>query len=190
MLYDGAGVLHRRVGLGGLHDGAKQCVGVLWLPVIAGHLATAVVRDRFGNGGHVYFAKSRQDGVQQAFFVFDHNEKSCIMTKQFDAPAQGRLRIDGQTVGIQQHDGLEIGPPVRLYMSFSKEFQFVTNEFDAFAVTAFHRHDVRFHFSPIIVVYVLQEFVQQGAFSRFARTVKNDVGNFFGMNKIIQFGTY
>jgi hypothetical protein len=109
------------------------------------------------------------------------------MTKEFYAPPQGGLGINRETVGIEQHNGLEIRPVIGLYMGFCEEFELFPDEFDALAVTTFHGHDVGFHLDAVALVDVMQKFVQQAAFPREGFPVKNDVGDFLGRQEILEF---
>jgi hypothetical protein len=82
------------------------------------------------------------------------------VAKQFNASSQGGLSINGQTIRIQQYNGFEIRSMIGLYVSLGKKFQIFADEFDALAMTTFHRHDVRLHFNPVTVVDFLQKIIQ------------------------------
>jgi hypothetical protein len=54
-----------------------------------------------------YIAEPGQYWIQQFIFVFDYNEKSCIVTEQFNASSQGGLGVDGQMMCVEKHNDFE-----------------------------------------------------------------------------------
>ncbi len=100
------------------------------------------------------------------------------MTKQFNAPAQGALGVDGEFVGIHQHYTLEHIVVVALHVCFGKIFEFIADEFDALAVGAIDKHDVGFDAIAVALVDLVYEIADDGAFAGAGRTVKNEIGDF------------
>ena len=100
------------------------------------------------------------------------------MTKQFNAPAQGALGVDGEFVGIHQHYALKHIIVVALHVCFGKIFEFVADEFDALAVGAIDKHDIGFDAIAVALVDLVYEIADDGAFAGAGRTVKNEIGDF------------
>ena len=108
------------------------------------------------------------------------------MTKQFNAPAQGALGVDGEFVGIHQHYALKHIVVVALHVCFGKIFEFVADEFDALAVGAIDKHDIGFDAVAVALVDLVYEIADDGAFASTGRTVKNEIGDFSNRDEILQ----
>jgi len=127
---------------------------------------------------HIDFAEARQNGVQQLVFVLYNNEEARVVTKEFDAPAQGALGVDREFVGIHQHNALEHIVVITLHICFGEIFEFVADEFDALAVGAINKHDVGLHASAVTSVDLVYEIADDGSFAGAGRPVKNEIGDF------------
>jgi hypothetical protein len=127
---------------------------------------------------HIDFAEARQNGVQQFVFVLYNNEEARVVTKEFDAPAQGALGVNREFVGIHQHNTLEHIVVVALHICFGEIFEFVADEFDALAVGAIYKHDVGFDAIAVALVDLVYEIADDGAFAGAGRPVKNEIGDF------------
>jgi hypothetical protein len=127
---------------------------------------------------HIDFTKARQNGVQQLVFVLYNNEEARVVTKEFDAPAQGALGVDREFVGIHQHNTLEHIVVIALHICFGEIFEFVADEFDALAVGAVDKHDVGFDTSAVASIDLVYEIADDGAFAGAGRPVKNEIGDF------------
>jgi hypothetical protein len=129
-----------------------------------------MVTDTILGFGYIDFTETGQDGVQQPLFVFDNDEESRRMTKEFNAATQGRLRIYGQTVGIQQYDRFEWHSIIGLYVGLGEKLELVADEFNALvSVRTIDHHDVGGEYCIGIhrrmPVYLVQKFAQKCAFS-------------------------
>lgn len=136
--------------------------------------------------GHIDFAESRQNRVQQLVFVLYNDEEARIVTKQFNTPAQGALGVNGEFIGIHQDDTFEHIVVITLHVCFGEIFEFVADEFDALAVGAIHKHDIGLDAIAVESVDLIYEIADDGAFSDAGRTVKNEIRNFPNRDKIIQ----
>lgn len=106
--------------------------------------------------GHINFAKSRHDGIQQTVLVFHDDEESRIETKELDAPSQGALGVNGQAVGIKEHNGLEFDVGA-LDVGLGEKLEFFANKLDALAVGAVDKHDIGLNLGPqrVLVIVVI-----------------------------------
>ena len=100
------------------------------------------------------------------------------MTKEFDASAQCALGVDREFVGIHQHNTLEHIVVVALHVCFGEIFEFVADEFDALAVSAVDKHDVRLDAIAVTLIDLVYEIADDGAFAGAGRPVKNEIGDF------------
>jgi len=108
------------------------------------------------------------------------------VTKQFNAPAQGALGVDGEFVGIHQHYTLEHIVVVALHVCFGEIFEFIADEFDALAVGAIDKHDIGFDAVAVALVDLVYKISDDGAFAGTGRTVKNEIGDFSNRDEILQ----
>ena len=108
------------------------------------------------------------------------------MTKQFNAPAQGALGVNGEFVGIHQYYALKHIVVVALHVCFGKIFEFVADEFDALAVGAIDKHDIGFDAVAVALVDLVYEIADDGAFAGAGRTMKNEIGDFSNRDEILQ----
>ena len=144
---------------------------------------------RLGHSGlirHIDFAEARQNGVQQLVFVLYNNEEARVVTKEFNAPAQGALGVDREFVGIHQYNALEHIVVVALHVCFGEIFEFVADEFDALAVGAIDKHDIGFDAVAVALVDLVYEIADDGAFAGAGRTVENEIGDFSYRDEILQ----
>jgi len=123
-------------------------------------------------------------------FVLYDNEKSRIVAKEFNAPAQSGLGVNCEFVCVVQHNTFEQGHVVALDIGFCKVFEFVANEFNALAVGAIDKHNVVFDAIAVSSVDAVDEIIYNGSLATAGRTVKNDVGYFADLDEIIEFGRY
>jgi len=123
-------------------------------------------------------------------FVLYDNKKSRIVAKEFNATSQSRLGVNGEFVCVVQNNTFKQGHIIALDIGFSKVFEFVTNEFDALAVGAIYEHNVVFDAVAVASVDAVDKIIHNGSFATAGRTVKNDVGYFADLDKIIEFGRY
>jgi hypothetical protein len=123
-------------------------------------------------------------------FVLYDNEKSRVVAKEFNAPAQSGLGVNGQFVCIIKNDAFEQGHIIALDIGFCKVFEFVANEFDPLAVGAIHEHHVVFYAVAVSSVDAVDEIIYNGSLATTGRAVKNDVGYFADLDEIIEFGGY
>jgi hypothetical protein len=131
-----------------------------------------------GIDGDVNFAKARNDWIQETMFILDHDEESRIVTEQLDAPTQGTLGVNGQTVGVKEDNRLESDVMrATLDVGFSKEFEFFANELDALAVCAVDKHDIRLDSRFLMIVDHVDEIVDEGPLARAMCSVKQEVGD-------------
>ncbi len=96
------------------------------------------------------------------------------------------MSVHCQFVCIEQNDALENVTAIGIDVGFRKEFQFISNEFDAFAVCTIHIHDQRLDFLSVIVVDIVNEFRNNCSLSRPRRTMKYDVWDFMNGLEICQ----
>jgi hypothetical protein len=136
------------------------------------------------------FAKPGQNGFQQFVFVLYDNEKSRVVAKEFNAPAQSGLGVNGEFVCVIQNNAFEQGHIVALDIGFCKVFEFVANKLDALAVGAIDKHHVVFDAVAVSSVDAVDEIVHNGSLATAGRTVKNDVGDFADLDEILEFGRY
>jgi len=123
-------------------------------------------------------------------FVLYDNEKSRVVAKEFNAPAQSRLGVNGEFVCVVQHNAFEQGYIIALDIGFRKVFEFVANKLDALAVRAIHEHHVVFDAVAVSSVDAVDEIIHNGSLATPGRTVKNDVRDFADLDEIIEFGRY
>ena len=136
--------------------------------------------------GHIDFAESRQNRLQQLVFVFNDDEEPRIVAKQLNTTSQGGLGINGQFVGIIEDDAFEQIVVITLDIGFRKEFELVTDELDALAVGAIDKHHIGFDAAAFAVVNAVNELADDGALARPRGAVKYDIGDAFRRNKIVE----
>jgi len=120
-------------------------------------------------------------------FVLYDNEKTGIVTKKFDASSQRGLGINGEFIGVIENNAFEQCNVIALNVRFCEIFQFVPNKFNAFSVRTIHKHYVGFDAVAVSIVNTMDEIANNGSFSAAGRAVKNNIGNFADLNKIIEF---
>ena len=119
------------------------------------------------------------------------------MAIDFNASAQGRLRVDGQAVGVLEDDDFEhfvllmlgfLGRKglwiILLNIDSGKGFDFPSDELDAFFVGAVDIHDVGFHLFLGVLVDFANELIDNGAFAGAGITVEEEMGDFMGLDEI------
>jgi hypothetical protein len=120
-------------------------------------------------------------------FIFNHDEKSGIITEQFDASTKSRLGINGQKIRIKKDDRFKWNSGTGLDIGFGEKFEFLTNKFNAFAVSTVYKHDIGFDLLFIPVIYFVEEIVNNGFFAGARRAMNNNMGYFIGFIKKIEF---
>jgi len=129
----------------------------------------AIIDQRFG---HINLAKPRHDGIQEPVFVLDHDEESRVVAEQFDATPECALRVDGQTVGIEEDNRLEFDV-VAFDVGFSEKLEFFADELDALAVGAVDKHDIGLDFAALVVVVnQVDEIIHESSLARPVGAVK------------------
>lgn len=119
-------------------------------------------------------------------FILHHDEETGIVAEQLDAPTEGALRVNGQAVGVKQHNRLE--PHIAaLDVGFRKEFEFFANEFDAFAVRAIDKHDIGLDPRFLMIVDQVDEIIDERTLARTVRPVKQEIGDAIVTMKSLQF---
>ncbi len=114
---------------------------------------------------YINFAKSRQNRIQQFVFILYNNEEARIVTKQFNAPAQGALGVNREFIGIHQHNALKHIVVVALHICLGEIFEFVADEFDAFAVGTIDKHYIGFDAIAVALIDLVYEIADDGAFA-------------------------
>ena len=107
-------------------------------------------------------------------FILHHDEETGIVAEQLDAPAEGALRVNGQAVGVKQDNRLEPNV-VPFDIGFSKKFELFANKLDALAMRAIDKHDIGFDSRFLMIVYQIDEIVDEGPFARPVRPVKQEI---------------
>jgi hypothetical protein len=74
-----------------------------------------------------------------------------------------------------------------LYVGFSEKLEFFTDEFDSFSMRTIDGHDIGFYFLFVVLVNQMDEIMDKGHFSRTRCPVKNEMGDFLGIVKGLQF---
>ena len=120
-------------------------------------------------------------------FIFNHDEKSGIITEQFDASTKRRLGVNRQKVRVKKDDRFEWNSGTGLDIGFGEKFEFFPYKFDTFAVSTVYKHDIGFDLLFVPVVYFMEEIVNDRFFTGARRAVNNNMGYFIGFVEKIEF---
>jgi hypothetical protein len=136
----------------------------------------------------VDFTQSRQDGFQYFTLVVHYYEEASVVAEDLDTASHGRLRIDGELVGIQQHDTLEkvSAMSVDIDVCFREELELFPDKLDALAMSTIDIHDI-FLDGLFVLVELLDKPIHQCFLSRTAHPIKQEVRNFPMCNKVREF---
>ena len=108
------------------------------------------------------------------------------MTKHLDTPAQRRLRVDRELVGVHQNYALEQVSPSRVDVRLCKVLQVFAYEFDPLPLRAIHPHDVILYGLLVVVIDVGDEIGHDCPFTRSRCPMENDMRNGVGFYKTVQ----
>jgi protein associated with RNAse G/E len=95
------------------------------------------------------------------------------------------LCVDCQIVGIQQYNGFEFYTIIEMDIALGEEFQFFTNEFDAFSMRTVHIHDIGLDLLFIVFIDTIYEMIDDCSFSTSRRTIKYYMRNTVILVKLI-----
>ena len=108
------------------------------------------------------------------------------MAKHLDTPAQRRLRIDRELVGVHQDYALEQVSPSRVDMRLCEVLQVFAYEFDPLPLRTIHPHDVVLDGLLVVVIDIGDEIGHDCPFTRSRCPMENDMRNGVGFYKTVQ----